>query len=221
MKRAFTLIELLIVVAIIAILAAIAVPNFLEAQVRSKVSRVRADERTVATGLEAYAVDNNKYPPAYEAFVTPPPRGGGAFSPPFHARVPSFITTPIAYITSIPRDPFRDKDTGAGLGTFLMQYKDRFAYFNFDYYFNYGSIPPPPAQNTIAIASTLAGPWFLYGVGPDRDEWNRNSSQTNLKPIRVYRDYDPTNGTISTGNIFRTPANGDRLGTHPFYYTSD
>ena len=38
-EKAFTLIELLIVVAIIAILAAIAVPNLLEAQVRAKVAR--------------------------------------------------------------------------------------------------------------------------------------------------------------------------------------
>ena len=61
--RGFTLIELLIVVAIIAILAAIAVPNFLEAQTRSKVSRVMTDHRAVATALEAYYIDNNFYPP--------------------------------------------------------------------------------------------------------------------------------------------------------------
>jgi len=59
---AFTLIELLIVVAIIAILAAIAVPNFLEAQTRSKVSRTASDMRSVAVAVEAYRVDNNDYP---------------------------------------------------------------------------------------------------------------------------------------------------------------
>ena len=62
MKNAFTLIELLIVVAIIAILAAIAVPNFLAAQTRARVSRVLADFRTITTGLEAYRADYTGYP---------------------------------------------------------------------------------------------------------------------------------------------------------------
>lgn len=61
MKQAFTLIELLIVVAIIAILAAIAVPNFLEAQTRAKNSAARADMRSLATAIESYFVDHNKY----------------------------------------------------------------------------------------------------------------------------------------------------------------
>ena len=63
-QGAFTLIELLIVVAIIAILAAIAVPNFLEAQTRAKVSRAKSDMRTLATALESYYVDNNNYAPS-------------------------------------------------------------------------------------------------------------------------------------------------------------
>ncbi len=55
-SRGFTLIELLIVVLIIAILAAIAVPNFLEFQTRSKVSRAVSDMRSIATAVEAYMV---------------------------------------------------------------------------------------------------------------------------------------------------------------------
>src|SRR6187401_145832 len=63
-SNAFTLIELLIVVAIIAILAAIAVPNFIEAQTRSKVARVKSDMRTLGVAFEAYRVDNSEgYPP--------------------------------------------------------------------------------------------------------------------------------------------------------------
>src|ERR1043165_5171757 len=100
-KLAFTLIELLIVVAIIAILAAIAVPNFLEAQVRSKVSRVKADMRTENTALESYQVDNNAYPPC-NTFGTALYNGvaGG--------KSLEFLSTPIAYISNaLVKDVFK------------------------------------------------------------------------------------------------------------------
>ena len=62
-QRAFTFLELCFVVAIIAVLAAIAVPNFLEAQIRSKIARTRSDMSVVAEALSHYAVDNFAYPP--------------------------------------------------------------------------------------------------------------------------------------------------------------
>src|SRR5205823_3733463 len=99
MKKGFTLIELLIVVAIIAILAAIAVPNFLEAQTRSKVARSVSDMRTLATGIESYAVDHNRYPidggaspDGYPFWYVPdgPRLAGGCAG----------VTSPIAYLSS-------------------------------------------------------------------------------------------------------------------------
>ncbi len=66
--KGITLIELLIVVAIIAILAAIAVPNFLEAQVRSKCARATADLATTAAALEHYFADFSAYPPNIVSF---------------------------------------------------------------------------------------------------------------------------------------------------------
>ena len=50
-------------------LAAIALPNFLEAQVRSKVSRVKNDLRTVAVALESYRLDNTAYPDWYASWT--------------------------------------------------------------------------------------------------------------------------------------------------------
>jgi general secretion pathway protein G len=54
----------LISVAIIGILAAIAIPNLLTAKARSAQKRTMADMRSIATAVEAYAVDTNQFPRA-------------------------------------------------------------------------------------------------------------------------------------------------------------
>lgn len=63
MRRGFTMIELLTVVAVIAIMAAIAVPNFLDAQTRSKLGRAVHDMAIVEASLHAYYADHMRYPP--------------------------------------------------------------------------------------------------------------------------------------------------------------
>ena len=174
-KSAFTLIELLIVVAIIAILAAIALPNFLEAQTRSKVSRAKSDLRTLATALEAYNVDNNCYLPV-----------PFALGPRFRRMRP--LTTPISYITTIPLDPFESTDPN-GEGNFRRGL------------YSYGATPIEKASR-----------WALASDGPDRNESCDglvfypgyspslfDGTNTEFKFVR----YDPTNGTISRGDILR------------------
>jgi type IV pilus assembly protein PilA len=63
-KKGFTLIELMIVVAIIGILAAIAIPNFLRFQARSKQSEAKQNLGSIYTAYTSYFSDNNTYPDA-------------------------------------------------------------------------------------------------------------------------------------------------------------
>jgi prepilin-type N-terminal cleavage/methylation domain-containing protein len=58
--NAFTLVEIMIVVAIIALLAAIAVPGFLRARKRSQASRIINDLRLIDSAVDQYAIENNK-----------------------------------------------------------------------------------------------------------------------------------------------------------------
>jgi prepilin-type N-terminal cleavage/methylation domain-containing protein len=58
-RGGFTLVEIMIVVAIIALLAAIAVPNFLRARKRSEASRVLEDLRMIDSAIDQYAIENN------------------------------------------------------------------------------------------------------------------------------------------------------------------
>jgi prepilin-type N-terminal cleavage/methylation domain-containing protein len=59
-RGGFTLVEIMIVVAIIALLAAIAVPGFLRARKRSQASRILNDLRMIDAAVDQYAIENNK-----------------------------------------------------------------------------------------------------------------------------------------------------------------
>ncbi len=59
-SRGFTLVEIMIVVAIIALLASIAVPNFLRARKRSEASKILEDLRQLDNATDEYAIENNK-----------------------------------------------------------------------------------------------------------------------------------------------------------------
>lgn len=201
--RAFTLIELLIVVAIIAILAAIAVPNFLEAQTRAKVSRVKADQRTYATAIESYYVDFNAYP-VWQGLK------------PIH-KVLIPLSTPVAYLSSsLLPDPFNNKKG---------QYMFVDANPNKEAIFFYSDFPDTPitnlflagGMNQAEIKQTLDRRWMIASAGPDAYlEADRylvdhpgnivGSLISQFRFVCLPQEngiYDPTNGTVSRGEIVR------------------
>ena len=59
-RGGFTLVEIMIVVAIIALLAAIAVPNFLRSRKRSQATQVLSDLRVIDSAVDQYAIETNK-----------------------------------------------------------------------------------------------------------------------------------------------------------------
>ncbi|MDP2654131.1 MAG: type IV pilin protein [Candidatus Omnitrophota bacterium] len=61
-RKAFTLVEILLVVGIIALLATIAIPNLLRSRLSANESSAQSTLKTISTALESYYVTNNNYP---------------------------------------------------------------------------------------------------------------------------------------------------------------
>ena len=183
-RQGFTLIELLIVVAIIAILALIAVPNFLEAQTRSKVSRVKADMRSLATAVEAYHVDHKHYPPV----TLPAPQ-----LPSIVRLVP--LTTPIAYITTVPSDPF-NLDVWTGYNPADMRVP---VFWAEPWWAAVSQSTKDLIWAEDIQQAQVDSNWFLISYSPDKDfDVNDNGWASTIQY------YDPTNGTISDGDVIRS-----------------
>jgi len=190
---AFTLIELLIVVAIIGILAAIAVPNFLNAQVRAKIARVQSDQNAYATAMDMYQMDQNNHFPLQDQIWR--------------------ITTPVAYITSLNPDPFAPAIPGRF--NFIHMY-DPFYFIttqpdpdvlnpsllgDFNIWTGYAN-QWTGGSNDMSMAGTVR--YQVRSIGPNR--YNEYGMR-----------YDATNGLVSNGDINRFgPGNLDRAyGGHP------
>lgn len=181
--------------------ARISVPAFMDAKFRSQVARARADMRSIATGLEAYFIDNKCYPAwgvgeeGANSFGGP---GTGVYDiPTFRIwknanewGTFSILTTPISYLVSYYRDPFADTE-GATFG----------------YYSDWEG-------------------WIMWSWGSDRDEFEREQwdlapdvkkvyasedaqptltllTGTSSAPAHEAYTYDPTNGTVSPGDVWR------------------
>lgn len=181
--KAFTLIELLIVVAIIAILAAIAVPNFLEAQTRAKISRNKADMRATVTGVETYHIDNNLYPFPSDPFGAPIPP---PFTVPwFETKIPTSVTTPIAYLNTRFPDPYHPKEAVLEDPVYHLMVRDYAKRQNTEDQFN--------SYVKIFGASETQTKYVMLGHGPDVDHDGPDNSDPQI--------YDATNGTVSNGDI--------------------
>ncbi len=142
-RSSFTLIELLIVVAIIGILAAIAVPNFLNARVRAKISRVVTEERAISQSYLMYRMDRSKYPPHIDG------------DPAQH----KYVTTPIAYLSTSVMDIFADpkrKDEWPWQCCTVGQYHCEPAYFA------YNGLSTDPVRGNRSFA------FFTLSYGPDQ-----------------------------------------------------
>lgn len=88
-ERGFTLLEMMVVVAIIAILAGVLIPNFARARSQAQTSACVGNEKIIATALELYFTDNQKYP------ASSPVGGTGS----------TFMAAMTGYMNQTPIDP--------------------------------------------------------------------------------------------------------------------
>jgi len=204
-SEGFTLLELLIVVAIITLLVSITIPTYKNARIRGHVAAAHANLKRVETALDWYASDHGSYP----ATMTMHPRDPLALLANHQLRV---LTTPVAYLNGGSlRDPFGVVESQINTPT-LSSYNDfpKLVQPNEDrslLYFHYPSL----ADRLQASALSMNGS-SVVSIGPDRkdsmgayrpfgsDLFGANFAGYGYSsPLDTV--YSPTNGISSSGDI--------------------
>lgn len=209
---------ILIGVAILIILVAIAIPNFLTAATPSKIRRAKSDMKMIATAIEAYYIDAGVYPsPGRPSFREPGSYNIGEGS---YAKeggiIPIALTTPVAYMTALPHDPFHKNNRGYygyGGGPGLTSADGKATIDDNDH--DYSDIWPVYGWIITSYGpDVMDGNSGVYGVAPLHEElcWSDNYSMDTpdfmqcdkIHPLQTSGlTYDPTNGVTSAGDIWR------------------
>jgi prepilin-type N-terminal cleavage/methylation domain-containing protein len=205
-RRAFTLIELLLVASIIALLAAIAMVNAHQAIVRAKAAHARSDIRVIGAALEAYMADWDNLPLTSSNVLAP-----------WAENFIRDITTPVAYIGSDIEnfiDPFvtgsRD-DAVLIAGDEPRYWSSHYRLLSGGPRFNQGPMNRRdsyfiyslgPAFNRPARARVHFEPSLWLGL-ESIGAWSVDHPSTERLGILPY---DPTNGVSSIGMIYRIGA---------------
>ena len=198
---AFTFVELLIVLSIIAILAMVAAPKMIESKLLSKLTQVSQDERLLQSALDAYFQDYGGYPRDQDSRWPYPVAGEqDGFTQ---------LTSPIRYLAALPKDPF---------GTIFVPMHHRMDSFDggsgSDELGDYsgtghgacgiGSSEKAmyryPERRTWG-SSTCLHSYLIISMGPDQED--TTDGNDNFPYYSRLYSYSPTNGTESSGDIYR------------------
>lgn len=187
----FTLLELLVAVAIISMLAALLLPVLRAARIKAKVARAHADLRSIATAIEAYRLDREAYPLA-RAFCA----GGGMKVDDYNECPPELLS--LGYLGAFPEDVFNRgrayKYIAPGLG-----YANRVLTFLAIW------VPkkfPGDDDNDIPYFSSKDSPvkWAVWSVGPSGPKKFWESEELHY-PVPRRNWYNFKNGPESEGVI--------------------
>jgi prepilin-type N-terminal cleavage/methylation domain-containing protein len=204
-RSGFTLLELLVVLGVVLILTAIALPNLLQSQVRGQVTMARSHTRAVAQGLDLYWVDHHRFPSSTPRFPSDPL---GIIS---HHQL-SALTSPVGYISpNALFDPFgvvevQIYDPGLNAGNDFPKLEQPNTERGL-LYFHYPSVAFQRREPGLLIQGASA-----ISIGPDRKdslasfrplamETFRRLVPSTLASHPYNTVYEPTNGTRSSGDI--------------------
>lgn len=174
------LIVVLVTIAVVLVLAAIAIPNFLKAKIRSDIYKTVVDFRSIELAIGAYKEVNGAYPAMHplEDFCDNRDSLQEAGGIEYYTIEPGDeslegITTPFEYVPYIFNDFFSDR-----------KHPWPYAYYANDDF------------------------WVVFSPGPDRDydlgyDIHLTGTPEEIRENLISVTYDPTNGTKSSGDIWR------------------